>query len=413
MMSATQSRLVLISSLAVILALFIYLKQYSIVSFAGSLDFSYSVVGLSYILFRVVHLLVDTYEGALSLTPRYTLSVTTYLFSFLTFLAGPIQRFEDFREQEHGLAAHRLTKDVVFSNLSRVATGYLKIIIIAEAFRSLHLQIAEGSLPFPGIYIVGAFAFLVYVYVNFSGYMDVMIGIGGLFGFSLPENFHYPLASANFIEIWSRWHITLSNSFRAYLYNPLLKGLATRWGQERLMPYWGVLAYFIVFFVMGLWHGSGSMFVVLGILLATGVSVNKLYEVEMKQRLGSAHFKRLRANNLYRALSRSAALTYLAICFTPIWPANSTMSDLWQLVANLGTYGLLTNVIASMVVLVVMQMLGARLVMLAKRFAWSVEPVVKSRFTQEAWLSLKVFTVGLALARLPSGEGPAIMYMSF
>src|SRR5262250_2889257 len=100
--------------------------------------------------------------------------------------------------------------------------------------------------------------------------MDVVIGIGRFYGFRLPENFDRPFAAGNFLEFWTRWHITLSNWFKVYVFNPGLRALAARVETPRAMPYLGVLAYFVTFLLMGVWHGSTRAFVIYGLLLGAG-----------------------------------------------------------------------------------------------------------------------------------------------
>jgi D-alanyl-lipoteichoic acid acyltransferase DltB (MBOAT superfamily) len=167
--------------------------------------------------------------------------------------------------------------------------------------------------------------------------MDIVIGLSRLFGFSLPENFDRPMRSANFLELWSRWHITLSQWFKSYLFNPIVKGLVRRWPSPRYTPYFGVLAYFCTFLLMGFWHGTTVVFLIYGLCLGFGVSTNKFYDIALVKRLGRASARSLRANPVYSLFAGAFALAYFAVALTCLW---TDFGQLAQLASELGIIGL-------------------------------------------------------------------------
>ena len=155
--------------------------------------------------------------------------------------------------------------------------------------------------------------------MNFAGYMNIVIGIGGLAGIVLPENFDHPFKSESFLDLWSRWHITLSNWFKTYLFNPLLRMLSARWGTKNSTPYLGAIAFYVTFFVMALWHGTTSIYVVYGLFLGSGVTVNRLWQILIPKAFGKNNYKVLSSRRWYFQLSRAATISYLAVALTSFW----------------------------------------------------------------------------------------------
>ncbi len=162
---------------------------------------------------------------------------------------------------------------------------------------------------------------LVHIYLNFVGYMHICIGIGRLAGYTLPENFDKPYLSKNFLDLWARWHITLSEWFKFYLFNPLLKSLNKRWGgtKGRSDQYFGAIAFFMTFLTMGIWHGSTAIFVVYGLLLGGGVTANKIWQIRMSRHLGKVRYREICQRAWYGQLSRALTLSYFAVALTCVW----------------------------------------------------------------------------------------------
>jgi D-alanyl-lipoteichoic acid acyltransferase DltB (MBOAT superfamily) len=172
----------------------------------------------------------------------------------------------------------------------------------------------------------------IYLYVNFSGYVDLMIGVGRFFRIDLQENFDRPFTATSFIEFWGRWHMTLSNWFKTYVYAPLVKVLMTKCPAPRMDPFFGVAGYFVTFFLVGVWHGQTSEFLCFGLLQGAGVSLNKLNQIALAKALGRKRFKALDANVLYRAFSRGLTFTYFTFSLIWFW---SNWSQIHHLAAAL------------------------------------------------------------------------------
>jgi D-alanyl-lipoteichoic acid acyltransferase DltB (MBOAT superfamily) len=305
------------------IAAFVWLKKYTFVPAGLTLHFAYVTVGLSYILFRVLHLMIDTASGAFA-QPVGVVSFFNYTAGFTTLVSGPIQQFGDWVKTEDPAARPPLTSARARESLARIVRGLFKTNVLAlvlSAFQSRMLDSVAASGPIDGKIIPGALSLVLYpffIYCNFSGYIDIVIGIGRLLGVTLPENFARPFSADNIMDFWgSRWHITLSHWLRAYVYNPMLVGLMRRFPSKTVEPLWAVLAFFVTFFLIGVWHGQTSEFLFYGFLLGLGVSVNKLYQIVMTKRLGRKRYGALGRNPLYIALSRG--LTFTWVTFTTIW----------------------------------------------------------------------------------------------
>jgi alginate O-acetyltransferase complex protein AlgI len=308
-----------------LVAIFIWLKRYPIVSALPTFSFAFTVVGLSYILFRILHILIDVAQGSLR-RPSF-IAYLNYVFFFLNLLSGPIQRYEDFAPQAE-MPPPPLGWEKVNTSCERVVLGYLMVVVIGNAATNFVEMakppffdaLGEGKMFF-GIYLfaVLTFTYLVNLYVNFAGYMNIVIGIGGLAGIVLPENFDHPFKSESFLDLWSRWHITLSNWFKTYLFNPLLRMLSARWGTKNSTPYLGAIAFYVTFFVMALWHGTTSIYVIYGLFLGSGVTVNRLWQILIPKAFGKNNYKVLSSRRWYFQLSRAATISYLAVALTSFW----------------------------------------------------------------------------------------------
>ena len=306
-------------------AIFVWLKRYPLVSALPTFGFAFTVVGLSYMLFRILHIVIDVGQGSLN-RPRFV-SYLNYVFNFLCLLSGPIARLEDFEPQlrvrpplpswrEIDAAAQRILRGyVMVAVLASIATNFVNLLKPEFSAALVHGEVAHGV----RVYALLTGTYLFNLYVNFSGYMEIVIGIGVLAGLTLPENFNFPFLSKNFLDLWSRWHITLSNWLKFYLFNAVLKSLGARFGTRSNMAYLGAIAFFVTFVVMGIWHGTTYIFFVYGLFLGAGVTVNRLWQIWAPQWLGKSGYKNLQQREWYFQLSRAATLSYLAVALTSFW----------------------------------------------------------------------------------------------
>ena len=250
-----------------------------------------TVVGLSYMLFRQIHFLVDCRQRQIERLSLW--KYVNYQLSFLTILSGPIQRYQEFEEQWDQLAPQFKDAHSLQMNFLRLMIGYVKLALVAPLFLTLHegflatFATALGSSFAVATNFLGLlYAFPIYLYLNFSGYCDIVISAGHFFGMRLPENFDKPYRSRNVIDFWTRFHRTLGFWIRDYLFLPSYKWIAERWPKKA--DSLAFLCYFGAFFLAGIWHGPTANFVVYGLLQAVGVSAAKLWERHIIKRRGRA-----------------------------------------------------------------------------------------------------------------------------
>lgn len=307
---------------------FMVAKKYEGLDFVlpGSwLSHSIAIVGLSYMLFRQIHFLVDVAQEQIEEFELWT--YLNYQLNFLALLAGPIQRYQDFARDWHEFAQLK-TPGEQLANFQRVFIGIVKLAFLAtvvsgwyaDSYQALLHNIdsdgrfrAGSSLYSSRHFLVMLYAYPAFVYFNFSGYCDVVIGVSRLLGIHLPENFDRPYVSRNMIEFWTRQHMSLSFWIRDYLFTPMYKALVSRWSQTALWaPF---LCYFVAFVLAGVWHGSTANFLIFGLLHGLGVSTVKIWETVIIKRSGRAGLKKYLAVNWIRWVSIFLTLNFVSFAF--------------------------------------------------------------------------------------------------
>lgn len=226
------------------------------------------VIGISYVMFRQIHLLVD---APYSTEPFSAARYFAYLTAVWTLLAGPIQRYPDFVEGLQSVG--RPDEADLMAACHRITTGILKSFAFAPIFfETANIQGFGGPEEFNILrWLTAFYSYFIFLFLDFSGYTDIVIGAAALCRFkTIPENFDQPYLSTNVQEFWSRWHISLGTWFRDYFYIPVFRWLGekTGWRGYTLL---NIAALFLTFLTVGVWHGPGSNFLAFGILQAVGV----------------------------------------------------------------------------------------------------------------------------------------------
>jgi D-alanyl-lipoteichoic acid acyltransferase DltB (MBOAT superfamily) len=339
-------RIVFWTYLALLLSVFVYLKQYDFLSVllpSTVLGHAINVVGLSYMLFRQIHLLVDVVQGQIPRVPF--LAYLNYQINLFAILAGPIQRYQDFAAYwDDPVPLLRDQHEIVLA-FGRVLLGVVEVAVlgtVAHAFYERSYEFLEASgANTPGSAVWSQFAVLfyaypLYLYFNFAGYCNVVIGGAALVGLRLPENFDKPLLSRNVIDFWTRWHRTLGLWVRDYIFTPLYKTVA--WNAPKAAPSLAFLCYFVAFFLMGVWHGSTMNFVVFGLLQGIGVSAAKLWETVLVNLLGRQRFNEYLESMAVRVLAIVATIHYIgvSVLFFP-GPLAKCMIPIQKLLSSIGT----------------------------------------------------------------------------
>lgn len=212
-------------------------------------------IGISFFTFQALSYVIDVYRGEVS--PQKNLGkVMLYISFFPQLIAGPIIKYHDIEKQ---IDNRQQTIDLVVNGFRRFIVGLSKKVLIANTMATVVDSIYSTNQSEVNILTawVGAIGYIMQIYFDFSGYSDMAIGLGKMFGFEFKENFNYPYISTSVKEFWRRWHISLSTWFKEYLYIPLG---GNRKGKGRTC-----LNKIIVFFCTGLWHGANWTFVIWGL----------------------------------------------------------------------------------------------------------------------------------------------------
>jgi D-alanyl-lipoteichoic acid acyltransferase DltB (MBOAT superfamily) len=397
-----------------IILLFFWLKRYSFIPSETFLPFAYSVIGLSYIFFRVLHLVLDAHGGDLD-EPVPVIGYVNYVLNFASLVSGPIQRYQDFAASQG--TADRPPLDIadIGNAIERIATGFFKVIVLAAILNAVHANAllsfaAASTREAAAVYALATTAgYTFYLYCNFAGYTDIVIGAARLYRLTLPENFNYPFFATNFIDFWGRWHMTLSEWLKTYVYNPMTIAMMERLPSSAT-TWIGVASFFVTFFLIGLWHGQTSVFAAYGVALGLGVSVNKLYQVELTKRLGRKRYRALGETLWYQALCRGLTFTWFNASLVLFWGNWKVIGDL---VSGLGATGILLACAA----LIVASGLGLTAAALARDLALRPKasdgtPLLASRYCRTV-SATAIAAIALACLTLLAAPAPDIVYKTF
>lgn len=230
-------------------------------------------LGISYFTFKFIHVLMDINRGRIKKFDFW--SFMAFILFFPTFSAGPIDRYGRFTKDLG--SESRLEKEDVDFAVTRIIYGLFKKFIIGDKTQKLIGIIAPNILGADRwtLWIV-VFLYSVKIYYDFSGYSDIAIGAGRLFGFRVPENFNKPYLKKNIVLFWQNWHMTLTSWLREYLFMPLGKVLMKRVGSKRSW-FINTVCQLVTMGVVGIWHGSTWNFLIWGIYHGIGLSLYKIY----------------------------------------------------------------------------------------------------------------------------------------
>ncbi|WP_312831908.1 MBOAT family O-acyltransferase [Sedimentibacter saalensis] len=220
-------------------------------------------IGISFYTFQILSYTIDVYKGNAKVQKNY-FSFAAYVSLFPQLIAGPIVRYTTV-EQELSKRSH--TTENFSYGISRFIVGLSKKVLIANTLGELgrvFSNLNERTILF---YWIAAISFMLQIYYDFSGYSDMAIGLGRIFGFHFLENFNYPFISRSISEFWRRWHISLGTWFRDYLYIPM--------GGNRAGTVKWIRNVIVVWFLTGFWHGADWNFIVWGLYFGIFLTLEK------------------------------------------------------------------------------------------------------------------------------------------
>jgi alginate O-acetyltransferase complex protein AlgI len=281
-------------------------------------------VGISFFTFQIVSYIIDVYWRKIK-PQKNILVIALYMTLFPPFIAGPIIRYFDIESQ---ILNRKLNVNMFAEGVERFCYGFAKKILIANNMG----EIAEVIINQPQDYStpacwLGIICYALQIYFDFSGYSDMVIGMGKMFGFTFLENFNYPYISRSIREFWRRWHISLSSWFKDYLYIPL--------GGNRKGTLYTYRNLLLVFLLTGLWHGASWNFVIWGVWHGLFLVIERIFSNFFKKVPSLfAHIYTvliiLVGWVLFRIESFEGALKYLRFMFIPSlknWDAHLTLMD--------------------------------------------------------------------------------------
>jgi D-alanyl-lipoteichoic acid acyltransferase DltB (MBOAT superfamily) len=263
-----------------------------------------SFIGFSYVALRLVEVLRAVLEGRHA--PPDFPSLVNYLLPFHMLAAGPIQSYEEFVGQPS--VPKLATPDAVLAGLERIASGVFKKFVLAYCLQKLFLTDFQARGLF---FVLELQVFYVWLFLDFSAYTDIAVGVGALIGVETPENFNRPLRARNLIDFWERWHMSLSQFIRRNLFIPIQTALMRRTDARRPLLC-AIAAVAVSFLLCGAWHGLTLPFLCWGAFHAVGLVLTYTYGYVLKRTLSANALKAYRANPCIRACATVATFEFAA-----------------------------------------------------------------------------------------------------
>lgn len=269
-------------------------------------------IGISFFTFHALSYITDVYRREVKAMRRFD-SFALYITLFPQLIAGPIIRYKIICNQ---FSDRRVTLEGFAEGIRRFVIGLGKKLLIANTVALTADQIFQAQHTdqlTPGVAWLGIVCYTLFIYFDFSGYSDMAIGMGRMFGFVFPENFNYPYIASSITDFWRRWHITLSSWFRDYLYIPM--------GGNRRRPIRVYFNLLTVFFLCGLWHGATWSFVIWGLYHGVFLIIERLGLGKwVEEKLGPLRHAYVLLVVMvgwvfFNARDLSQAVTYLSVMF--------------------------------------------------------------------------------------------------
>ena len=221
-------------------------------------------LGISFFTFQNISYIVDVYKGDVKAQTNF-LSYSTYITFFPQLVAGPIVRYKDINDE---LADRKESYSLFSEGITRLLVGLGKKVLIANTLYGMCQSIESMAPSTLGYWLLGI-GYTLNIYFDFSGYSDMAIGLGKMFGFNFLENFNYPLIATSITDFWRRWHMSLSSFFRDYVYIPL--------GGNRVSFVKMLRNIFVVWLLTGFWHGASWNFIFWGLYFFVFLMFEKLF----------------------------------------------------------------------------------------------------------------------------------------
>ena len=310
-------------------------------------------IGISFYTFQIMSYTIDVYRNKVAVQKNF-LALATYVALFPQLIAGPIVRYITIEDE---LKHRKVTVSMFADGIRRFIIGLAKKVVIANNVALFADAVFNNNPSQFGTLAVwmAAIAYTFQVYFDFSGYSDMAIGLGKMFGFNFLENFNYPYIARSMGEFWRRWHISLGTWFRDYVYIPL--------GGSRVSLFRWIINMFIVWSITGLWHGASWNFVLWGLYAAVFMVMEKLFLNKLLEKIprllqhlyaifliiiGRVLFRVDNVTNLFKYLSRM--FTYKETNIVSFFTVNDNLMHLFPyfILAAIGCTPLIKNLLNKM-----------------------------------------------------------------
>ncbi len=297
--------------------LFAYLRNYGFLGWllpGFALTHSqFATVGLSFLFFKIVHVMIEARSRTLG--PIDFLSFSNYSLNFTTFMMGPIQRYQDYAGQWSGREqAIPLTATAHIDAVLRVLVGLVKAYVIADRLGPYALSDSTDLMTISRLTLLSrVYAFYFFLYFNFSGYCDVVIGLGSLLGVRPPENFDKPFLARNISDFWFRFHRSLTQWLTNYVFTPAYKkALTSFYFSTRPLLAMNV-ALLLTMLVSGLWHGTTISFLLFGLVHGLLFVIFRTWESLATKRYGKLRLRAWRQRPTVHLVSVLATMSAVAL----------------------------------------------------------------------------------------------------
>ena len=287
-------------------------------------------IGISFYTLQALSYIIDVYNNKIK-ADKNILRVALFLSFFPQIMEGPIARYTDTAEDLY--KGQRVTYHNFCFGYQRIFYGFLKKFIIADRLNLLVNIIFNNYMNYSGTAVaVGVIGYTIMLYMEFSGTMDVVIGIGEMFNIKIPENFRQPFFAKNISEFWTRWHISLGLWFKDYIFYPvslakpvkkLTMNMRKKLGNHYGPLIGGAIALLAVWFLNGLWHGAGYTFLFYGLYQFSLILLGNIFEPLIKKICPKLHINR--ENIIYRVF-QSVKMTFFVFIGELFFRAN-TLTD--------------------------------------------------------------------------------------
>lgn len=287
-------KIVLSIGIIINISMFLYYKITGTISSYDTASFLPIIgpLGISFFTFQELSYIIDIYRKII-LPQKNFLKYSLYVTFFPQLIAGPIVRYDDVHNE---IDNRKTTFDDIKSGFIQITIGLFKKCVIADNLGKVAMAIVLGKITSLCSSWLGAILLMIQFYYDFSGYSNMAIGLGKIFGFNIKENFSYPYAAKSINEFWKKWNISLGTWFNDYLlfpicnskvYKKVLSGLSKKYNKKTVYNFCNFIALLICWIVVGLWHGIAINYLYLGLYYFVFIYLEKKYHFFKKSKIFS------------------------------------------------------------------------------------------------------------------------------